>query len=353
VKSKKRAAGAGTKAGTKSKKPVVTPLPPEVRAMVDDARAAAPADLRLGAHMSSAGGVHNALLRGREMGCDVIQLFSKQSNQWKAREFRKDELTEWFALRKDSAVPAPELVHDSYLINLAAPEDDLFEKSIDAFAIELGRCAVLQTPHLVMHPGAHKGMGEDWAIDRLRDAFVEALERCAVLEQDAAEARGDADVFRAKVLIETTAGMGTTMGYVFSHIRDIIAAVSRAGLEDRFGVCLDTCHIFAAGYDIRTAEGWHDVMREFDETVGLHRLSALHLNDSKVELASRKDRHEHIGQGKIGEAGFRAVMQDQRLHGLPMSIETPKEGGPAGDAGEEIADAYNLSLLRDFASGRA
>ncbi|MEK7866323.1 MAG: deoxyribonuclease IV [Planctomycetota bacterium] len=275
-----------------------------------------------GAHMSIAGGMYHAFEEGEEAGCEALQVFTKSSNQWKAKVLTDEDLSLWreaWARHHEWPVVA----HDSYLINMASPDEALWRKSIDAFHHEVERCDALGIPHLIMHPGAHMGAGEEAGLERVARAFDEVWRR--------------SPRSRTRVLIETTAGQGTCLGWRFEHLRGVI---DRVKSPDRLGVCLDTCHVFAAGYDFRTEAGYDAVMREFDRVVGIDQLRCFHLNDSKRELGSRVDRHEHIGKGHIGREAFRHIARDPRFRGLPMLLETPKEGG---------MDVKNLRLLRRLA----
>lgn len=275
-----------------------------------------------GAHMSIAGGMHNAFAEGEAVGCEAMQVFTKSSNQWKAKELTAEDVASWReAWARNPAWPV--LAHDSYLINLASPDEALWRKSVDAFHHEVERCDALGIPFLIMHPGAHMGTGEEMGLDRIARAFDEVWRR--------------SPRSLTRVLLETTAGQGTSLGWRFEHLRGIL---DRVKAPDRLGVCLDTCHVFAAGYDFRTKAGYDAMMREFDRVVGIERLRCFHLNDSKGALGSRVDRHEHIGRGHIGREGFRHLVTDRRFRGIPMILETPKEGG---------MDVKNLRLLRRLA----
>jgi deoxyribonuclease-4 len=278
--------------------------------------------LLIGAHMSIAGGLHLAFARGEETGCAAIQVFTKNASQWRGKEIAPAEADAFRRAWQASSI-GPVIAHDSYLINLAAPDEGMWRKSIAAFVDEMERCAALGIPELVMHPGAHLGAGEEAGLQRLSAAFREIF---------AATPAG------VSVLLENTAGQGTCLGHRFEHLAAVIEQVP----EGRFGVCFDTCHAWAAGYDLATAAGYAAVMAEFDRVVGLECLRAFHLNDCKKGLGCRVDRHEHIGQGSIGEGGFAALMQDCRFASIPKILETPK-----GEDGE--LDRMNLALLRRLA----
>ena len=278
---------------------------------------------RLGAHMSIAGGCFNALLRGRDVGCDAVQLFTKNANQWKAKPLAEADAESFRAtLQKTGYSPEVLIAHDSYLINLASQDPELWEKSLAAFAEELDRCAFLGIPYLVTHAGAHMGAGEEAGLARITAAIDRVLGE-----------RADSPTM---VLLETTAGQGTSLCYRFEHIGEVLA---KSAYPDRIGVCLDTCHVFVAGYDVSDPAGYESTMDQFDRYVGLDKLKVFHLNDAKKGLGSRVDRHEHIGQGQIGTAAFGFILNDPRVNDRPMVIETQK--------GEDCAeDRMNLATLR-------
>jgi deoxyribonuclease IV len=280
--------------------------------------------MRFGAHMSVAGGCSKAFDRAEKAGCDSLQVFTKNSNQWKAKPLSDDEIEQWEKRRCETGI-WPVVAHDSYLINLASPKDDLWEKSIDAFAIELQRCQQLGIRFLVTHPGSHTGSGEEAGLRRVSEALNRLHDELPDLN--------------VMTLLETTAGQGTNLGASFEHL-----AIICAGVEDksRIGYCLDTCHIFAAGYDFRTPETYSETMSTFDQLLGIENLRAIHLNDSKHDLGSRRDRHEHIGQGFIGLEGFRQFVNDECLKDVPGLLETKK-----GDDLQE--DIENLAKLRSLA----
>ncbi|NTV61968.1 MAG: deoxyribonuclease IV [Oscillochloris sp.] len=276
-----------------------------------------------GAHMSISGGVSKAFARGVSVSCEAMQIFSKNERQWNAKPIPPEEVAAFKAEQQRTGI-GPVIVHDSYLINLAAPGDELWEKSIAAFSHELERCDLLGIPYLVTHPGAHTGSGEEAGLER------EAL----ALNRIFAAGIGGSTV----VLLETTAGQGSALGNRFEHLARLFELVP---YHDRMAVCVDTCHIFAAGYDIRDAASYQSTFAEFERIVGLDRIKCFHLNDSQKDLGSRVDRHNHIGQGCIGLEGFRLLVNDPRFAGLPMIIETPK--------GDDMAeDRTNLSLLRSL-----
>ena len=277
----------------------------------------------LGAHTSIAGGTHAAPPRARAIGATVMQIFTKQANRWAERECDDVEGSTFRDAVTDASLTALN-AHDSYLINLASPDTLLRARSIASFICELRRCESLGLHALVSHPG---NFMDDRAsgIARNADAITQAL----------TEVPG-----RVRVLLETTAGSGTALGASFDELAAIINRIPKR-LRRRVGVCIDTAHVFAAGYDIGT--NYDDVMARFGDTVGFDRLGVMHLNDSKAALGSRKDRHELIGEGAIGETAFRRIMTDERLAAVPKVIETPK----LDDA--EATDRRMLDRLRAYA----
>lgn len=279
--------------------------------------------LALGSHMSASGGVDKAIARGEALNLESLQLFSKNERQWRAKPL-DPAVVEHFHAEVERTGITKLVVHDSYLINLASPKEDILEKSMPAFTDELERCDLLGIPWLVTHPGAHTGSGVEAGIAR----FAQSLNEIFAALPDS----------KTVTLLETTAGQGTALGRSFEEIAAIIDLVED---KDRVGVCLDTCHIFAAGYDYRTPEQYAETMGHFDQVIGLNRLKVLHLNDSKNDLGTNKDRHDHIGDGLIGLEGFRGFMNDSRLDGVPGILETEKD-----DAGDY--DRRNLETLRSL-----
>lgn len=277
----------------------------------------------LGAHMSIAGGVEKALLAGERAQCDAIQLFTKSSRQWAAEPYSAEEIQLFHHSQKETGI-VKVIAHDSYLLNLGSPDEGLRKKSIRAFIDEMESCESLAIPNLIAHPGAHMGAGEKAGIKRVARSLDQIHKACPG--------------YQVQVTLEITAGQGTTLGYRFDQIRSMMDGVKQ---NERLRVCFDTEHAFAAGYDIRTKEGYERTFTEFDERIGIDLLAAFHLNDSKKEFHSRVDRHEHIGKGHIGVEAFRLLMNDQRFWGLPMCLETPK----GLDLKEDIE---NLSLLRSL-----
>jgi deoxyribonuclease-4 len=276
--------------------------------------------------MSVSGGLHTAFARGSSIGCTTMQIFVKNANQWKSRALSEKDVQNYKTAAVEATI-SPVVAHAAYLINLCAANASILKKSRAAFLDELSRCEALGILGLIFHPGAHLGRGESEGIRLIAESLN--------IIHDSSPG------FRSLSILETTAGQGTTVGYRFEQLRAIIDQVQH---PERMAVCLDTCHVFAAGYDFRTEEGWMDMMQQFDSTIGLKRLAAIHMNDSKREHGSRIDRHEQIGKGHIGEAGFRFLMNDPRLHSVPKILETEK--------GEEmIEDIENMRVLLSLVEG--
>jgi deoxyribonuclease-4 len=274
----------------------------------------------LGAHESVGGGLHLAFARIGQVGGEVLQIFTRNQRQWQPAELKGPEIDLFRAAHEQSGM-MPVFSHASYLVNLATAQGELRDKSITNLVLELQRCAALGVSTVVLHPGCHGGDGVEAGLDR----FVENLDRVF-----AASNTG------VRILVETTAGQGTGLGRSFEELAFIL---DRSEYKQLLGVCIDTCHIFTAGYELRMAEGYAATIAALDRTVGLGKVQLVHLNDSKKELGSRVDRHEHIGKGVIGLTGFRNLLSDSRFAGLPMVIETPK--------GEDLAaDRENLQTLR-------
>ena len=279
--------------------------------------------LKLGAHMSISGGFDKAVQRAHSVESDALQIFTKNQKQWNAKPILDDDAA-LFKQHCLDCVIDPVVAHDSYLINLASPNDETWEKSINAFRIELERCEQLGIPFLVTHPGAHMKSGSEAGIARV----VAALDRVHT----------DLPGYKVRTLLETTAGQGTTLGATFEELAAIIADVSA---PERVGVCYDTCHTFVAGYDIRTPETYAETMEQLDKTVGISLVEAFHFNDALTEFGSKRDRHAHIGAGFIGAEGFRNFMNDARFAGKPALLET--------DKGEDLAeDREAIILLRSL-----
>jgi deoxyribonuclease-4 len=273
--------------------------------------------------MSISGGMYRAFERGAQTGCTTMQVFTKNNNRWDARPFTPEDIQRYREAAARSPV-APVLAHAAYLINLCATDRDVLRKSRAAIRAELDRCDALGILGLIFHPGSHVGAGERDGIKRIAESLNLA----------------HAHTPKSKTLsiLETTAGQGSAIGYRFEQLRDIIENVDE---KSRVAVCLDTCHVFAAGYDITTEKGWNETMNAFDDVIGLRLLAAIHVNDSRKELGSRVDRHDHIGKGRIGLSGFRMLMNDPRLPTVPKILETEK----SEDMHEDIE---NMNMLRSF-----
>ena len=274
--------------------------------------------------MSVAGGLYRAFERGAAVGCTGLQIFTRNQRQWQSRPLSFEQIYRFKELKKVHAEIRFVLAHGSYLVNPAADcenRPDLTKLSVETMLDELNRCAALDISFLIVHPGSHGGAGESEGVVRV----VDCIER--VMEQYS----GD-----TVLLIETTAGQGTGVGYRFEHIRDIIGGVH----DQRIGACIDTCHIFSAGYDIRTSRSYRRTMHEFNRVVGLSHVKAIHLNDSKGGFGARTDRHMHIGRGEIGLKAFSMIMRDRRFTHIPKILETPKKLN-----GKEM-DRENIDLLR-------
>jgi deoxyribonuclease-4 len=276
-----------------------------------------------GAHMSIAGGYHKALLTAHQYGCGTVQLFTKSSNQWKAKPFTDDDLATFGKTLVDTGLQCP-TAHDSYLINLASPDETLWRKSLEAFVVEVERAEALGLTYLVTHPGSPTDGNEQKGLKRVAKALDEVHKRCVRA--------------RVRVLLETTAGQGNSLGHRFEHLARLLELVKH---PERLGVCFDTCHVFAAGYGLRTAAEYAATMLEFDKVVGLALLRVFHVNDSKKPQGSRVDRHEHLGRGCIGLEPFRLLANDARFQDRLMILETPKEEGDNDDM-----DTVNLGVLR-------
>ncbi len=258
--------------------------------------------LLIGAHTSAAGGSHNALYQGQEIGATTIQLFTSNQKQWTGRTVTPEDVALWQKALQETGITHV-MSHDSYLINLGAASLEVLIKSRRAFREEIERCHLLNIPYLNFHPGAYTSSSEAECLDTI----IQSLLECEELVQKG----------KTKLLLETTAGQGTSVGHKFEHLGYIIKAVCH---KIPIGVCIDTCHIFVAGYDIRTEDGWEKTLKEFDETIGLQYLSAFHMNDSMKDFGSRVDRHADIGEGKIGVESFRFLMQNTSQ---PKYLETP------------------------------
>ncbi len=272
-----------------------------------------------GCHVSIAGGIDKSIARAESLQLGAMQIFSKNASRWQSPPLDQEAVERFKDARSISPIGYI-AVHDSYLINLASPELQSWQRSVDAFSDEIERCMTLGIDDLVMHPGAHLGSGEAAGLIQIIKAIDQARERV-----------GDG----VRILLETTAGQGTNLGWRFEHLAEIIAGCRKGNLA----VCFDSCHVFAAGYDLRSLDAVNTVLEEFEKQIGLDKLALFHLNDSKKGCGSRVDRHQLIGQGEIGEQGFHALLRDPRLTAIPKIIETPS--GP-----EHRDDLLTLALLR-------
>jgi len=273
--------------------------------------------------MSIAGGLYHAPHHGKAATCDTVQIFTKQSNQWRAKPLTDEDVEKFWTAQKDTGVSVA-CAHNSYLINLASPKDELYDQSRLSMREEIERCDRLGIPSLVMHPGSHVGSGEETGMKRIAKAINSLF-----------EALPDS---KTVLLLESTSGQGTNLGYRFEQLAAIIRMVEDGA---RLGVCLDTCHIFSAGYPLGERKDYLATLKSFDEIIGLKRLQIIHMNDSKKPFGERKDRHEQIGQGELGLEAFRNIMNDRRLNRVPKILETPK--------GEDLKeDIENLALLRSL-----
>ena len=277
----------------------------------------------MGAHTSISGGVSKSIELAEKLGFTAMQIFTKNNNRWVAKPLDTDEITKFKTSLENSPINFV-VTHDSYLINLCAIDKINLQKSRDAYIDELERCEQLGIKYLNFHPGAHGGQGEE---DGLK-----------IIAESLNLAHGKTKGFKVSSMLELTAGQGTALGYRFEHIAKIIELVDE---PERMSTCIDTAHIFAAGYDIRSPKTYKEVIREFDEIIGLDKLKCFHMNDSKKELGSRVDRHEHIGKGFIGLEGFTNIMNDKKLSDIPKILETPK-------GKEQLEDIENLEVLKSL-----
>jgi deoxyribonuclease IV len=275
----------------------------------------------LGAHMSIAGGLHLAIERGHEVGCGAVQIFLKNQRQWAARPLDTEAIRTFGAARRRTGIRRV-FAHASYLINLASPDPTAWAQALDAFTDELERGEALGLSCVVIHPGSHMGVGLEPGLRRVVAALDETLARTAGC--------------RIKVALENTAGGGNSLGRTFGELARLIDGAARS---ERIGVCIDTCHLFVSGYDLRTPAGYGRAIAECEAAVGRRRVLAFHLNDAKAPFGSGLDRHEHIGRGFLGLAPFRLLLNDRRFAAVPKVLETPKEPEPT-------ADLRNLAALR-------
>ncbi len=280
--------------------------------------------LLIGAHLSISGGIENSIIRAIELECPVLQVFTKNARQWSPPPLKEENIDKFIEKQKESGIMIAS--HDSYLINLASKDKDIRKKSIDSFTEELNRTRLLNIPYLVFHPGTAIEATEIEAIELIAEALDLAIEK--------------SNNSNTKLLLETTAGQKHSIGYKFEHLRDII---DKSKYKDRLAVCFDTCHAFVAGYNIKIKDGFEDTIIEFDKILGLSLLKFFHFNDSKGELGSHLDRHEHIGKGKLGLDIFRFILNDNRFKDIGKCLETPKE-----DDEDNEMDKINLDILRSL-----
>ena len=283
--------------------------------------------MRLGAHISTAGGAFQAFARAADSGCESMLIFTKSNRQWKAKPLTADDINRYAAEAAAHAIH-PVAVHASYLINIASPDEALWEKSYQALKVEVDRAEQLGIPLLTFHPGSYVKSDAESGLANISRA-LQRLE-------------GDTAGYQVTICLETMAGQGTNLGHRFEHLAQLLDATGRS---PRFGVTFDTCHVFAAGYDIRTPAAYAATMAEFDSVVGLEWIKSFHFNDSKFDLGEKKDRHAHIGSGFIGEAGFANFLNDPRWAAYAAHLETPKTE-TAEDGTEVDMDPVNLATLR-------
>lgn len=274
----------------------------------------------LGAHVSISGGVYKAPERGEKLGCESIQIFSKNQMQWKAKPLTPEDSQKFKEELRKTRIKEV-VIHDSYLINLGSPDEEKLQMSRDAFLDEMIRAEILGVKYLVFHPGSHMGKGEEIGLKLIAESLNILIDKAK-------------EVSNVMLLLETTAGQGSNLGYKFEHLKFIMDQVEK---KERLGVCFDTAHAFEAGYDISTEEGYERTFKEFDNIIGLEKLKVFHLNDSKTPLGSHIDRHEHIGEGMIGLKAFELLVNEERFKNHPMILETP--------GGEKYYE-YNLKVLR-------
>ena len=279
----------------------------------------------LGSHLSISGGYYKAVEAAAAVGCDCVQLFTKNNNQWRAKPITAQDIDQFQNKLAELGMIKP-LSHASYLINLASPNDELYRKSIDGMIVELERANQLGIPYVVLHPGSFTTSDEETGLNRIIGALNQIHCRTEKLHTTA--------------LLENTAGQGSNLGWDFRHLGAIIRGVDE---PDRLGVCIDTCHAFAAGYAMDTPDSYEATIKKMKTAFGIRKIRAFHLNDSKKPLGSRKDRHEHIGQGEMGLEPFRLLLNDRRFAKIPMYLETEK-----GERNGENLDVMNLKTLRNL-----
>ncbi len=278
----------------------------------------------IGAHLSIAKGLHNALYEAETYGCTALQIFTKNSSTWKEKVLLPEEIIAFERAREQTGIHAI-ASHTSYLINLASIEKEKHRLSCDALKNELVRSSKLNIPYVILHPGAHMGAGEKNGIRQIAESINRIFQQTSKI--------------KTKLLLETPAGQGTSVGHTFEQLASILKSIKN---KKRIGICLDTSHIFVAGYDIRTDRSYGKTIKAFDSIVGLRHLDLMHLNDSKKRFGTKVDRHEHIGKGYIGLKAFELIMTDKKLRSIPKIIETPK------GKMEEDMDRKNLELLNNL-----
>jgi len=277
--------------------------------------------LLLGAHVSIAGGLYKAIERGQSIGCTTIQIFTKSNRQWRAKKLTDEDIKNFKSAQQQSDVKSV-VAHASYLINLAAINTEVREKSIYALIEELQRCDALAIPYLVLHPGSSTNGSDKAGLDKIIDALNIIFSKHTI---------------KTTLLLETMAGQGSSLGSTFEQIAYIY---KKSKVKKHLGVCIDTCHIFAAGYDFRTKDNYEKTWNEFDKVIGLNLLKVIHINDSKKDYASKVDRHANIGKGNIGLEGFRLLFNDKRFFAIPKILETPD--GTLPEFAKDIATIKSL-----------
>jgi deoxyribonuclease-4 len=280
----------------------------------------------LGVHVSGAGKIYESLNRAHDLGCDTMQIFARNPQQWQGKVLDSSEVEE-FKARRDKFKINPVFIHISYLINLASPEARLYQGSIKAYINDMREAERLKADYIVTHMGSHKDTSEDAGIKRLIIALNKILSETSGSE--------------VGILLENTSGSGSWLGYKFEHQKKIIAGLKK---KSRVGLCLDTAHAYLAGYDLRTKDGLDSMVDEIEKLIGIKLVKLIHLNDAAGALASHHDRHDHIGQGSIGMEGMRRIINHPKLKNIPMVLETPKEG--------PSSDAMNLKLVRKLSQGK-
>lgn len=288
--------------------------------------------MRLGAHISAAGGVFKAFERANDAGCETMLVFTKSNRQWKAKPLIGEDIENYKKEAQTYADVTPTAVHASYLINIGSPDEEIWQKSYQALKIEVERCGALDIPLITFHPGSFMKSDEETGLANVSRGVLRLLEETAESAPNTV------------ICLETMAGQGTNLGHRFEQLAYLLAQVDG---NERLGICFDTCHVFAAGYDIRTPEAYAATMEEFDHVVGLEHIKVFHFNDSKGELGERKDRHAHIGQGAIGLDGFANFVNDPRWAEHAAHLETPKT--EEDEEGNEVEmDPVNLKALREL-----